>query len=170
MTVPGVRLLHQGQLEGARSKLPVQLGRAPEEEANPETENFYQTLLEVLREPAFHDGSWQALQPGPAWEGDPGHARLLAWLWTLGRVGPASRWLMVVNLSADPAQALVRLDFPDLARAACELTDQVNGAVYERDGDELRGCGLYVSLPGHGVHLFNVRSASEAQGAEGRSL
>ena len=31
LTLPGLRLLHEGQIEGRRVKLPVQLGRRPGE-------------------------------------------------------------------------------------------------------------------------------------------
>src|SRR5207247_8490354 len=43
--LPGLRLLHDGQLTGARIKIPVQLARRPAEPAQPEIVTFYPQLM-----------------------------------------------------------------------------------------------------------------------------
>ena len=41
-TVPGLRLFHDGQLEGRRIHLPIQLVREPEETYDAEILHFYE--------------------------------------------------------------------------------------------------------------------------------
>ncbi|MBN2471118.1 MAG: alpha-amylase, partial [Anaerolineae bacterium] len=63
-TLPGARLFHQGQLEGAQIKLPVQLRRRFMEPASADLHAFYTTLLAALRAPVFHAGEWQLCERG----------------------------------------------------------------------------------------------------------
>ena len=58
-TLPGAKLFHQGQFEGRRVKLPVQLGRQPQEVPNEGLQSFYRGLVEVIRGPAFKEGEWR---------------------------------------------------------------------------------------------------------------
>ena len=60
-TLPGMRLYHQGQLEGKRLRIPVQLRRAKPEAVDEETKNFYDRLLNITNHKLFHDGRWQLL-------------------------------------------------------------------------------------------------------------
>ena len=62
LTLPGAKLLHEGQLEGCRAKLPVQLGRRPIEPADGELRAFYLKLIPAVNDKAFREGEWQALR------------------------------------------------------------------------------------------------------------
>ena len=73
LTLPGARLLHEGQLEGRKVRLPVFLGRRPEERRDDNLHSFYVRLLGVVARDAFHDGEWRlcdaervARQPDPS--------------------------------------------------------------------------------------------------------
>jgi hypothetical protein len=85
------------------------------------------------------------------WPDNHNADRLLAWSWTA-----AVRHLVVVNLSADPADGMADWPWPDDAGRRLVLTDRLTGERYERDGDDVVGNGVYVSVPGHGAHLFSV--------------
>lgn len=61
LTAPGMRLLHQGQLEGWTRKLPVQLIRRPDEATNHDIEAFYTELLRVIRNTAIIKGDFASL-------------------------------------------------------------------------------------------------------------
>ena len=74
---PGLRFFHQGQREGKRVRIPVHLGRGPDEANDPAIAAFYDGLLECLKDPAFRDGDWQLLEcrPGLGRERDAGRLR-----------------------------------------------------------------------------------------------
>jgi hypothetical protein len=150
LTLPGMRLVHQGQMEGYRRKLPVQLGRRSVEPPQPGMEPFYRRLLSALRHSVFHEGQWQLLQPLPAWPGNASHGSFVVHSWALGE----ERRLVAANLASGPSQCIVRLDWPHLAGQSWELVDLLSEATYVRDGDELREHGLYLDMPGYGTHLF----------------
>ncbi len=150
-TVPGARLVHHGQLEGAQVKLPVQLGRRPAEPVDAEARAFYRALLAEVTDLLYHDGDWQQLE-ATGWPDNPSCGQLVTWCWRLG----SERRLVVVNLGDRPAQARIRLPWADLGGQWWLLADAFTGERYRRGGDELLDPGLYVDLPPWGYHLLRV--------------
>lgn len=148
--VPGLRFVHQGQLEGRKVRLPVQLCRAPGDPVDAALQAFYERLLACLQHPAIREGEWRLLMPAPAWEGNPTWNAFVAFAWA-GATG--RRLLITVNYGATQAQCYVGLPFAEPGRAL-RLRDQVSPAAYERSGDELREKGLYLDLPAWGYHVF----------------
>ena len=150
---PGLRLLHQGQREGKRARIPVHLGRGPDEPADAAIAEFYEDLLAALRDAAFRLGSWQLLECRPAWDGNPTHDDFLAFAWS----GPGDlRRLVAVNYSGHQGQCYVALPWGDLSGRTWRLGDRMGPAVYDRHGDDLAGRGLYLDLPAWGYHVFEV--------------
>ena len=151
LTLPGIKLLHEGQMDGARMRLPVQLGRRPEEPANPGLRRYYQALLGEVAHPIYHDGHYTLCE---RWQRGGTEEHLLGWGWSLG----GERRLIVVNLASERSQGHVRAPWPELAGRTVQLSDPLTGESYQRNGSEMTGPGLYVSLGGYGVHLFRVQA------------
>ena len=150
LTLPGARLIHEGQLEGRRVRLPVFLARRPNESPDVELLAFYRQLLVALRRGEFLQGTWQLCER-TGWEDNTSYLNLVCWCWRKGE----SRCLIVVNLSDAPSQALVRVPWEDLKGRGWQLRDVFTAAVYERDGDEMHGQGLYADLPAWGFHFLD---------------
>jgi hypothetical protein len=155
LTQAGARLVHDGQTEGRRTRLPVFLSRFPAEHADPGLVGFYDALLAALADSTFHTGSWRLCDRW-GWQGNDGFDRIVSWCWE-----GETRWLVAVNLSDQRAAAMVRAPWDDLAGQQVGLTDPTNDVTYERSGDDLVA-GLYVELAPWGWHLFRVESAGMA--------
>lgn len=153
-TVPGMLLLHDGQLDGARIRTPVELGRRPIEPPDVELRSFYDRLLEALGGESFRKGVPVRLEPRATWEGDPTHAAFVAWLWA----GPRrSLRLAVANLGPTTGRCFVPLALPELAGRTITLEDLLGDARYVRDGRDLVDRGLFLELRAEGHHLFRIR-------------
>jgi hypothetical protein len=152
LTLTGLRLLHEGQMEGRPTKLSVHLGRRPQEPVDIETEEHYRRLLAALAHTVFHEGGWRSVEPREAWGGNPTHENFVASLWTSGE----DLRLVAVNLSDGRAQCYLPLDLPALAGRAWLLKDLLSDARYERDGDGLLSPGLYLDVPAYGHHIFEM--------------
>jgi hypothetical protein len=148
-TLPGAKLFYQGQFEGRRVKLPVQLGRQPQEVPNEGLQSFYRGLVEVIRGPAFKEGEWRLCERG-GWPDNPGFVNLVAWCWRRGE----ERYLVVINLSHTRCQGRILLPWDDLKGRRCLLMDVISGERYERDGDEIVDQGIYVDLEAWGFHFL----------------
>jgi hypothetical protein len=140
---PGLRFFHQGQFEGRRKRISPHLCRGPAEAADQQLQQFYDRLLAVLRQPVVREGQWQLLECQSAWEGNWTWDCFLAFAWQ----GPGvDRFLVTVNYAPNQSQCYVRLPFADLDGSQWRLQDQMAGVVYERDGSDLRGRGLYLDV------------------------
>ena len=82
------------------------------------------------------------------WPDNRSCEHLVAWTWS----SPVATHLVVVNLSEGRADGLVRL--PGIDGGPLMIVDGLTGERFERDGDAIRRDGLYVALPGWGVHLL----------------
>jgi len=153
LALPGLRLLHDGQMEGRLVRTPVQLGRRSPEGAAPELERFYQKLLEAVADPVFHQGEWRLLEATEAWAGNASDRNFVVYCWLLDRA-----WrLLAINFGPNQSQCLVPLAIPDLAGSVWQLHDLLSDVQYERSGGDLLQKGLYLDMAGYKYHLFEFQ-------------
>jgi len=150
-TLPGIRLFHEGQLEGRKVRLPVFLGRRRDEPVIRELQDFYTKLLKAVDRPIFREGEW-SLCDRRGWPDNRSFQNLVSWTW----VYKAERCLIVVNFSDLAAQGLVQVQWKDAGGQKWHLQDALSGAIYERNGSEMLSPGLYVELGPWSGHFFNV--------------
>jgi glycosidase len=154
--VPGLRFLHEGQLEGRKVHVSMHLGRRPDEPPDRELAAFYRRLLAVLGRDEVHEGNWQLCECRPAWPENPSWDRFLVMAWDHGARG---RLVAAVNYGPTPAQCWARIPFADLSDKVV-LQDLLGVARYEREGAELGSKGLYLDLPAWGYHAFAVSAVA----------
>jgi len=152
-TTPGMFLLHDGQLEGRRAKIPVQLLRRPVEPKAEGIFGFYNRLLQIIKEPVFRRGKWTLLNVRPAWHDNATWQNVMAFWWQLEGVG--SR-LVVVNYAPHSGQAYVEVPGSDLGGQVCDFKDLFSEAQYVRDKHGLMARGMYFDLVGYGFHIFQA--------------
>jgi hypothetical protein len=150
-TLPGATMWHEGQFEGRRVRPPVFLSRRPDETPDLDLANWYRALLAAVAGHRVRAGAWRLLE-ATGWPDNQSCRNLVAWSWAADPGG--ARHVVVVNLSGQPAQARIRLDWADLAGRSWRLTDVLSHAVFERDGADLAGPGLFVDLGPWQYHLL----------------
>jgi hypothetical protein len=155
--LPGLRFLHEGQLAGARIKVPVQLGRRSVEPVQPEISAGYEKLLAVLQKTLVGQSQGQILAPRAAWEGNPTGQNIVAVLWPGGGL---EFDLVVVNLAWHRSQCYVPIPVAGLAERHWTMRDWLSNERYERVGSDLAQAGLYLDLPGNGAQIFRFTPAS----------
>jgi hypothetical protein len=150
---PGLRFFHQGQFEGRTKRISPHLVRAPNEPVDRSLQQFYASLLEVLRQPLVRQGQWRLLDCVSAWEGNWTSDCFIAWSWQ-GQDG--RRRLIAVNYANNQSQCYVRLPFDDLSNRSVRFRDLIGPDSYSRDGNDLRSRGLFVDLAPWRYHVFEV--------------
>jgi hypothetical protein len=150
---PGLRLLHEGQVEGRRMRVAMQLRRRALEPTDERLRAFYERLLAIVARPVAHEGHWAAWPCREAWPGNPTHDQLIVMTLALGD----ARLLVAVNYGPRRAQGKVTIGLSELAGRAWVLDELMDDARYERAGDALVNDGLYLDLPAWGCHVFDLR-------------
>lgn len=151
-TVPGAALFQEGQREGKKIKIPIQLGLEPPEPVHSQLTEFYDLLLKFASSKLFQDGNWRMYETREAWPGGKTAENILAWSWKKRNF----LRLVVVNYSAEKAQARIVLPEDDLTNPLV-LNDVFTSEIYHRDLEEIKSQGLYVELEGWGFHGFDVK-------------
>jgi glycosidase len=149
-TISGMRLYHDGQLEGKRIKLPVQLGREPHEDENECIANLYRTLLRIINNEIFKYGEWDLVKTNLAWEGSNTNDNILAWMVTYN----GRNRLVVVNYTREVSQCKVNIclnNYPDKFK----LKDILNGKTYYRNTKNVTSEGLFIELGPYKSHIFS---------------
>jgi hypothetical protein len=157
LTLPGAKLLHEGQFDGRKVRVPVQLGSRPNEKANPALSMWYHRLLATAGHDVYHEGTFMSLASHPILSSDVGHESVFCFAWVLG-----SEWQIVaVNLSNQAVKARVMIPRPDFAGIKAwtfrDILNPDHAVLY--DGDDLLTSGLVVDLPAYGANLFQIERA-----------
>lgn len=154
LTLPGARLLHEGQFEGRKVRLPVFLGRRPGEPVDSDLAAFYERLLKETSSAVFRTGRWRLCERS-GWPDNFSHQNILAWCWELD----GERRLVVVNFSDATSQAMVRPPWEDLRGRRWRFSDPLSSESFERDGDGLARHGLFVSLDPWRWHFLRIEAS-----------
>ena len=104
MTLPGAKLLYEGQCEGRRVRPPVFLRRRPVEPIDADLRAFYHTLLAAVKGSGLREGEWQLCE-STGWPDNSSYFNLGAWCWDLGR----ERYVVIVNLSEYRSQGRIQM-------------------------------------------------------------
>ncbi len=151
-TIEGMRMFQDGQCQGRRIKLPVQLGREPKENANPYIKEQYSKLFSIIKADIFKFGEWTLLDTHPVGEKESSHNDIIVYVWTYGY--DTEHRLVAVNYSDGTAQCRVKYEYEGSAINEITLTDLLTGAEYTRTVMELQDPGLFISLGPYQSHIF----------------
>ncbi|MFZ2196255.1 MAG: alpha-amylase family glycosyl hydrolase [Thermodesulfovibrionales bacterium] len=157
LTLTGAKLLHEGQFEGMKMRLPVFLGRRPTEPIDHDLAAFYGRLLKAANNDVFRNGQWLLCEKS-GWPDNQSCRNILSWCWVKAKDGDWERFLIVINFSVATAQARVHLQWDELRGKNWRLNDVLTGESYDRSGEEMRDSGLYVDLGAWKCHLFQVKA------------
>jgi hypothetical protein len=151
LTVMGAKLLHEGQFEGRKIRLPVFLGRRREEPTDQDLVAFYGRLLKETNRDVFRNGEWRLCERN-GWPDNQSCQNLLTWCWVKGD----ERYLIVINFRQEAVQARVHMPWNELRGKQWRLADVLSGETYDRCGSDIWDAGLYVELTPWKCHLFQV--------------
>jgi hypothetical protein len=151
--LPGIRFLHEGQLEGATCRVPVQLARRPVEPTQPAVAAMYEELLTALAVSRVGQGQGELLkvQKTGASE-DSLQQDIVTVRWQGGQPGLD---LVAVNLTAHPSDGWAPLGTPNSA-LHWMVKEQLGGDCRTETRVAIREGGIHVRLPPHGAELVQM--------------
>jgi len=151
-TLPGMRFYHHGQLNGAKTFVPMPLGKAQPEPDDRQIHELYEHSLRSSDAEVFHAGEWRLLDVQPA--GDDTSQDLIAYGWH----HQSDSRLIVVNPGNRTAQGKVQKAAEGTSRN-CLFRDLLDGREYLWERSEIDRNGLYVKLAPYQAHLFDIHES-----------
>ena len=153
LTLPGGRLIYDGQTMGYRTKLPVQLGRRLIEEKNPNIIKFYKNLLKVAPGREFNDAKWSLCRVEQVGRENDSNKNLIAYIWRINK----QLQLILVNFSPHRSQGHVRIDGIKYGNKEWIFNDLLAQKNYIYTGQNLSTYGLYIDLLPWNGHIFDIK-------------
>lgn len=146
MTVPGMRFVHDGQVEGRRVRTSVHLGRRIAEDPDPASIAVHARIREILALPALRDGAFRLLAATGS---------IVAYRWEHRR----GAVIVAVNYGDAEAETRFPVELHCVDGRSVTLHDRLTGTDYVRDGSELvdPARGLFVRLGPWQAHVLEVR-------------
>jgi hypothetical protein len=151
MALPGMRFLHDGQCEGARARVPVQLRRRPAEPPDPGIVRIYEEIFRILPPAGIGRGRGSLLIPRAAWPGNPSGLSFVLILW---QERPDRFTLVAINHAPHPGQCRAPWPAEAVAARRWRVREHLAGWSDLRDGPTLAAEGIYLDLPEHGVQVL----------------
>ncbi len=148
-TIQGMKFYNDGQFEGKKIKLPMQLGREPVEKYSETVSKYYNKLLNVTKEDIFTYGDWTLLSPKTVGNGNRTFENFFAWQW----IHKNNRKIVIINYSELTSQCRVKFDVPSGSDVLL-IYDQLNDRIFERSSSEINNTGLFVELKGFASHIL----------------
>jgi hypothetical protein len=153
LTLPGARLVHEGQSYGYKINLPVQLGRRIIEEKNPNITRFYEDLLKLAPGREYDSANWSLCRVDQISDKNQSYTNLIAYLWCVNELYQ----LIVVNFSPYPSQGHVRIDGIEYGTSDWNFNDLLTKKTYTYNGQHLSTFGLYIDLLPWKAHIFDIK-------------
>ncbi|MCR4417053.1 MAG: alpha-amylase family glycosyl hydrolase [Ignavibacteria bacterium] len=150
-TLPSMKLIYDGQLEGKEFHHAIQLRRLQNEEVNSELKNFYKKLFNAIKNSSIPKAYFKLLKPVAAWEGNPGFFNFIIYLYEDEKF---RKDLVVINLSPYQSQCKVKVDSYDLIGKKFLIKDRLSDEEYIRDGNEMFYNGLYLDVKPYQSQIF----------------
>jgi glycosidase len=151
-TLPGVRLIHEGQIHGYKIKLPIQLRRYPFEENDTQLEKFYLNLLTAIPSQEFKDPNWSFCEVEPINKSDSSFLNIISYLWWKDN----NYRLVVVNYSSNYSKGHIRISPFHFDTYKWKFKDLLDNRLYVYNGEDLYKYGLYIELAPWKGHIFNI--------------
>ncbi|MFW9930789.1 MAG: alpha-amylase family glycosyl hydrolase [Candidatus Thorarchaeota archaeon] len=152
LTLPGAKLIYEGQMRGYEIKVPVQLGKNPNEDDNLDLMNFYEKLIKAIPGGKFSDGHWSLCESTPVGGDERSYKNLVAYQWW----NNTKRRVIIVNYSLRPSKAHIKIEHIDYGNSKWQFNDLLSDKKYSYIGEDLTNYGLYVELEPWRGHIFEV--------------
>ncbi|MCL5030647.1 MAG: alpha-amylase family glycosyl hydrolase [Bacteroidetes bacterium] len=149
-TIQGMKLFYDGQFEGKKIKLPVQLGRFPNEKISKSVEKHYVKIFSIIKSEIFRKGEWKYLDPIPVSNNNNSFENIFAWEWKLN----VESRLIVINYSDYTSQCRLKLNLATTEKEI-KLIDLLNDVEYLRSVEEIKKIGLFIELKNYRSHIFS---------------
>jgi hypothetical protein len=149
---PGMRFLFDGQLKGKRTRIPVQLSRAPRERTDLSVERIYEELIPIINSLPVKHGAWNLLETKEAWPNNPTHENFVAFLIE----HPLKTLLVAVNFASYRGQSFIRIPDRLWLEGSIELRDLLSQERLVRDAQDLKERGLFLDCAEWQTHIFSI--------------
>jgi len=152
LTLPGMKLLYNGQLDGKRIRCPVQIGKPSDDKGLKNLKDFYLKILPVINNETYQKGTFNLIQPNVYNKKDESYNNILVWYWQYYNVIR----ITIVNYSPKHAKGKIKFSVNNLP-SIVELKDLLTKANLKITSKKLSDEGFVVNLKGYQSRIIEIK-------------
>lgn len=153
LTLPGMGLIHEGQMKGYKRRVPVQLKRREKEEVDFELVESYRNILNIISEENIKEGKWELCDTHPE-NNELESSSLITYHWWNEE---ANNFLVVINLLEEKLKANIRVPSLNISSDAVVFSGMFNKESRRYTTTTVKKSGLDVELDGWGKEIFKIK-------------
>jgi len=157
LSLPGVRLVYDGQIEGRKLRYCIHLRRAADVPSVENESSFYERLFQAVKGSVIGKGISSFIPSRPTWAGNTRYSDIQAILWEKD----GKRDLVVVNLSGNECDTRLSFFFTGMGSRQWGFKNRLGLEEYTRSGDEIGTTGLYIKLLPYQAQIFELSRSQE---------
>lgn len=149
--LPGMKMYFQGQLEGRKIRLPLQIRASSREAVNTDIESFYAKLLSAISDEGFHSGVWNLITVLP--DGGDTSGNIIAYRWeTDNRI-----LLVLVNLSPENSRGRIAFQRDISEETDYSFNDLMDRQSFSIGGKLMAHPGIRVQLAAYQTRIMEIK-------------
>ncbi len=145
LSLPGMGLIHEGQMKGYKIKVPVQLKRRKIEEKNTQLFNFYQKILQIIGNNNIKAGQWELC------EGTEDE-KIISYHWW----DKSGEYLIVINMSNQNVKTYINIPHLQVNSENVQFKDLITEKKSRHITDVIKKVGLLVELNDYDFLIFQI--------------
>jgi glycosidase len=149
LTLPGMALIHEGQMKGYNIRTPVQLKRRKKEQKSTELLEFYHEILEIIKLNSIKKGKWE-LCPCPE------DNSLIAYHWW----NPESEYLVIINMSAQKIKTRIEIPHLNIDSKNIQFKEKITEKKTRVITQVIKKAGFLAELDGYNYLIFEIKEVS----------
>ncbi|TXT64987.1 MAG: Alpha-amylase [Promethearchaeota archaeon] len=152
LTLPGMGLIHEGQMKGYRISIPVQLKRRIEESVNEELRSYYHLLLQTVKQNQIKKGKWELCT-------EEEQSSVIAYHWWSKET--EGEFLIVVNMTDQHLKTNVKIPNLQIDSFNIKFEDQLNNDTSRYITDLIKKVGLLVELEAWEGKIYQISELAQ---------
>lgn len=154
LTLPGMGLIHEGQMKGYEIKIPVQLKRRRNEIIKNKMLEFYRSLLATISNNNVKNNNWELCNVNQISQEDHTNEKLISYHWW----DDQEHFIIIINFNEISSKGKIKIPSLNLDSERIKFRDLLTDEIFRYDASELQNNGFHVEVPGWKYYLFHIES------------
>ena len=156
LTIPGMKLFYNDQLEGRKIKCPIQLGRRSVDKGSKTIRDFYSKILALINNETYKKGKFKLLHAIKFDEKDESYKNILTWYWRFNN----NIKITIVNFSKKHSKGKIKLPTDNFPQKII-LKNLLTKANMKITSKKLTDEGFIVQLKGYQSRIIEINLSAD---------
>ncbi|TFF94866.1 MAG: alpha-amylase [Promethearchaeota archaeon] len=154
LTLPGMGLIHEGQMKGYEIRIPVQLKRRMNEMVKNNMLEFYRSLLTIIKDNDIKKNNWELCNVTQTTQEDQSNKYLISYHWWNAQ----EHYLFIINFSENFSKGKIKIPTLNLTSGKLKFKNLFTDEISKYAASDIQDNGFKVELASWKYNIFRINS------------